>query len=101
MTMKPHPVTGWPVNEIEVRHGPILAEERATARVLLDEGLARWVVAAKLGRFPLAFNGTGRAPSEKRRSRGGNLSSAAARQDERQIAMDFFDDLFGPEGAKD
>lgn len=97
MAMTPHPVTGVPINQITTRTGPISDAERQTARLLLDEGHARWVVAAMLGRFPLAFNGTGRKPSRPRKVTGGDLPSSAAKNDPRQISMnDFWDDLFGP-----
>lgn len=95
-----HPVTGVLVNEIEVHNGPISEKERETARLLLAEGHARWVVAAMLGRFPLAFNGTGAKPIDRRRKIGGHLSVRDAARDPRQISMadvwaDLFDDLFG------
>ena len=96
MTMKPHPVTGTLINEIETRSGPISDAERQTARLLLAEGHARWVVAAMLGRFPLAFDGTGRRPARPRKITGGDLPLGAAKNDPRQ--SDIFallDDLFG------
>ncbi len=103
MAMKPHPVTGVLINDITLAHGPVTPEERQTARLLLDEGHARWVVAAMLGRFPLAFDGTGKTPAEKRPRLGGGMTLHAARHDPRQIGMDdyvedFFNDLFGGDG---
>lgn len=100
MAMKKHPVTGVFVNEIGLARGPVTAAERQTARLLLDEGHARWVVAAMLGRFPLAFDGTGKTSAEKRPRPGGGMTLHAARNDPRQISMedhveDFFNDLFG------
>lgn len=100
MAMMPHPVTGVLINDIEIRHGRIAEEERQTARLLLNDGHARWVVAAMLGRFPLAFDGTGKKPADKRPRIGGGMSIRDAREDPRQIGMqdyieDFFDDLFG------
>lgn len=92
MAMKPHPVTGVLMNEIVESHGPISDEERQTAKLLLDEGRPRWVVAAILGRHPLAFNGTGRAPGDSRRKYGRQLSSAAAKADIRQVGMDWLDE---------
>lgn len=90
-----HPVTGVDINDITlVRNGRVSDEERRTARLLQSEGDPRWLVAAKLGRFPLAFEGTGLAPTESRRPQGGNLSTGAARNDPRQITME---DLFGPD----
>jgi hypothetical protein len=102
-----HPVTGVLVNEIEVRQGPISDKERETARLLLAEGHARWLVAAMLGRFPLAFTGTGARPTDRRRRIGGHLTTRDAARDPRQISMTdvwtgVFDDLFGPgSGASD
>lgn len=96
MTMKPHPVTGVLINEIETCSGPISEAERHTARLLLADGHPRWVVAAMLGRFPLAFDGTGRKPERPRRVTGGDLPLRDARHDPRQISMDdFWTDLFG------
>lgn len=100
MAMKPHPVTGVLINEIETRHGPISDAERQTARLLFAEDHPRWVVAAMLGRFPLAIDGSGRTPERKssHKATGGDLSRSAARSDPRQIDMqDFWDDLFGPD----
>lgn len=102
MPMTPHPTTGVPINSIETRSGPISTAERQTARLLLDEGHARWVVAAMLGRFPLAFDRGGRAPERKSRRKiaGGELPLGAAKQDPRQISMDdFWADLFGADQA--
>lgn len=95
-----HPVTGVLINNIELAHGTITPEERHTARLLLQEGHARWVVAAMLGRFPLAFEGTGKTPADRRPRLGGGMTLQAALHDPRQISMDdyienFFDDLFG------
>lgn len=98
-----HPVTGVQLNVIEVRHGPVSDKERETAKLLLADGLPRWVVAAMLGRFPLAFTGTGAKPGSNRRGKiGGGLSVRDAARDPRQIGMDtlyedFFTDLFGPD----
>jgi len=93
-------VAGVLINNIELAHGPITTEERQAARLLQDEGYARWVVAAMLGRFPLAFKGTGKTPADRRPRLGGGMSLEAAKHDPRQIGMDdyiedFFDDLFG------
>lgn len=101
MAMIPHPVTGVLINEVEVHHGPISEKERETARLLLAEGHARWVVAAMLGRFPLAFTGTGAKPADRQPRLGGGMSVRDAARDPRQISMedvveDFFADLFGP-----
>lgn len=91
-----HPVTGVILNEINITNGPISEIERRTARLLLDEGHARWVVAAMLGRFPLAFNGTGTKPPRPRKVTGGDLPLNAAKSDPRQLSMDdFWNDLFG------
>ena len=99
MTMKPHPVTGVMLNEIAISTGPISDTERRTARLLLDEGHPRWVVGAMLGRFPLAFDGTGRKPERPRKVTGGDLPLRDAKHDPRQISMDnFWEDLFGPDG---
>ncbi len=92
MAMKPHPVTGVMINDVVEIHGPITDEERLTAKLLLAEGNARWLVGAILGRHPLAFNGTGRAPGYSRRKYGRQLSSAAARADVRQFGMDWMDE---------
>ena len=103
MTMKPHPITGVLINEIETRSGAISAAERQTARLLLNDGHARWVVAAMLGRFPLAFDGTGKKPTRPRKAAtGSDLSASAAKHDPRQ--SDIFallDDLFGPDDPCD
>lgn len=97
--MKPHPATGVMINEIVISTGPISDAERRTARLLLDEGHARWVVGAMLGRFPLTFNGTGRKPERPRKVSGGELPLRDAKHDPRQISMDdFWEELFGPEG---
>ena len=96
-----HPITRIAINEITVHNGPITEKERETAQLLLADGHARWVVAAMLGRFPLAFNGTGAKPTDNRRRTGGNLTARDAAKDPRQISMvaiydDFFTDLLGP-----
>lgn len=89
-----HPVTGVLMNEIlHIQTGRVTNDERRTARLLLADGHPRWLVAAMLGRFPLAFNGTGQPPSQSRTPKGGNLSSRDARDDPRQFSME---DLFGP-----
>ena len=102
MAMIPHPVTLWPINEIELKHGAIQDKERETARQLLSEGHARWVVAAMLGRFPLAFDGSGEKRTDNRRRAGSNLTVKDAARDPRQISMvamwdDLITDLLGPD----
>jgi len=94
MAMIPHPVTGLLINTVETRSGSITDKERDTARLLLAEGHPRWVVAAMLGRFPLAFDGTGRKPSSTRRKTGGNLTLQAAANDPRQMSLDAHDAEF-------
>jgi hypothetical protein len=101
MAMIPHPITGLLMNEIELQHGHITDKERQTARHLLADGHARWVVAAMLGRFPLAFSGTRAKPADRRPKLGGGMTLRDAARDPRQISMvdvweDLFDDLFGP-----
>ena len=97
-----YPGTTLLINHIELSYGKITDEERRVARMLLADNHARWVVAAMLGRFPLAFTGNGGKPSEPRRKLGGELSKSAARQDPRQITMydmfeEFLEDLLGPD----
>jgi hypothetical protein len=87
MTAMPHPVTGVLINSISlVRYGPITLEERQTAALLLAEGHPRWIVAAMLGRFPLAFTGAGRSPRGYR-PKGSHLSLGEARRDQRQMTL--------------
>lgn len=100
MAMKPHPVTGVLINDIETRQGPISEKERETARLLFQEGYVRWVVAAMLGRFPLEISNTGDRPERPRGKYGRTLSTRDAARDPRQISMEdihegFFADLFG------
>jgi hypothetical protein len=91
-----HPVTGLLMNDItHIQTGPVSDDERRTARLLQDDGHPRWLIAAMLGRFPLAFSGTGASPNQGRKPVGGHLSVRAAQTDERQMMMD----LFGPDGA--
>jgi hypothetical protein len=95
MSTKRHPVTGVEINDILiVRNGPVTEDERRTARLLLGEGHARWLVAAMLGRFPLAFDGIGGPPAGSRKTSHGYLPGSAARSDPRQFSLD---DLFGPD----
>lgn len=90
-----HPVTNVLMNEItHIQHGMVTDAERQTAKLLLDEGHPRWLVAAMLGRFPLAFSGTGAKPNDSRKPIGGNLTTRDARKDHRQFSME---DLFGPD----
>lgn len=85
MTAFRHPETGVMLNELTVlRTGSISDDENRTAALLLAEGHPRWVVAAMLGRHPLAFNGTGRSPADSRRKLGGHLKTKDARTDIRQ-----------------
>ncbi|WP_223639252.1 helix-turn-helix domain-containing protein [Rhodobacter sp. TJ_12] len=89
-----HPVTGVELNDMPiVRKGTVTDDERQTAALLLAEGMPRWLVAAKLGRHPLAFNATGRKPAQSMTPAptGRSMSLAAAHADDRQSA---FDDLF-------
>jgi hypothetical protein len=93
-----HPVTGVLMNEITlINHGKVSDDERRTARLLQTEGHPRWLVAAMLGRFPLAFEGVGGSPSDGRRPMGGHLAVRDAKADVRQFSMD---DLFGPLDAE-
>lgn len=100
MAMFEYKPTGVMLNEITVSHGKVSDKERDTASLLLAEGHARWVVAAMLGRFPLAFTGTGAKPADRRPKIGSHLTTRDAAKDPRQISMadlveDFFEDLFG------
>ncbi len=100
MAMITHPITGVLINEIETHTGPISEKERDTARLLLQEGHARWVVAAMLGRFPLAFSNTGGKTERLRTKIGSNLTARDAASDPRQTSMmdEFdrsFDEMFG------
>jgi hypothetical protein len=89
-----HPVTGVLMNDItHLPRGKISDEERRTAGMLLTDGNPRWLVAAMLGRHPLALTGKGRAPGKTKRPLGGHLMVRHARTDQRQISLD---DLFGP-----
>lgn len=102
MTTYAHPVTGVMINRIVTNSGPISDAERRTAHLLLEEGHPRWVVAAMLGRFPLAFDGTGRKPQRTRAIKGGDLPLRDARHDTRQMSMDdFWQDLFGRDSDGD
>lgn len=76
------------MNDIETHHGHITEKERDTARLLLAEGHPRWLVAAMLGRHPLAFNGTGRRPADNRRKTGAHLNINDARRDNRQMGLE-------------
>jgi hypothetical protein len=99
MGTKHHPVTGVEINDILiVRTGPVTDDERRTARLLLGDGHARWLVAAMLGRFPLAFDGIGAPPAGSRKTSHGHLPGSAARNDPRQFSLD---DLFGPDDTPD
>lgn len=85
MAMIPHPKTGVMINEIETRSGPISQAERDTAQLLLAEGHARWIVAAMLGRLPLAFNGTDAKPADNRRRHTHRTHSSASARTPRQF----------------
>lgn len=88
MAAKRHPITGVEINDdLIIRSGRLSQAELETARLLLEDGDPRWLVAAKLGVFPLAFSGTGRKPERKRPpTEGGYLPRAAARNDPRQLS---------------
>lgn len=99
MGTKRHPATGVEINDILiVRTGPVSDDERRTARLLLGDGHARWLVAAMLGRFPLAFDGIGGPPTGSRKTGHGHLPASAARSDSRQFSLDA---LFGPDDEPD
>ena len=96
---KRHPVTGVEINDIPiVRSGPVTDDERRTARLLLGDGHPRWLVAAMLGRFPLAYDGIGAPPASSRKTGHAHLPGSAARTDPRQFSLD---DLFGPDDQPD
>lgn len=97
------PVTGITLNVISVRRtGRVSADERRCAQALLDSGVPRWEVASHLGRHPLTFNGSGRAPIRpKARPAGRNLRLSDARADTRQIGMDDLLSAKPAEGTND
>lgn len=87
MAMKPHPVTGLPINTVVQRFGPLDEKETWTAQVLLDEGHPRWMVAGMIGRHPLSFRSLRPSPQGRRVRMGSRLSTKAARDDTRQCDM--------------
>jgi hypothetical protein len=84
-----HPVTGEELNDITVlRTGRVSAAERDTAQLLYDQGHARWLVGAMLGRCPLGYARSGAPPERRKRApNGASLSRAAARSDPRQLGL--------------
>lgn len=92
MTTIRHPVTGVEINPLTlIRRGKISDDEKRTARLLLADGVPRWIVAAMLGRFPLTFRGVGNKAKERKKPIGSHLATRDARSDERQYDME---DLF-------